>query len=108
MPKYFFHMATKDQQVTDEVGRTFDSLSDAHMHAVGVIYRSCAHLQSKDTEGWMINVADASGRVSLAVLFPRHSVSRTWQSFYTPPPPLFDGVVGDHGARQLSFERAIK
>ncbi len=97
MPKYFFHMATKDQQVTDEVGRTFDSLSDAHMHAVGLIYRSCAHLQSKDTVGWMINVADASGRVLLAVLFPRHCVTRTWRSFYTPPDTLLDGAVRGKG-----------
>ena len=39
MPKYFFHMATKDQQVTDKHGRTFDDLSDAHMHAVALIYK---------------------------------------------------------------------
>ena len=75
MPKYFFHMATKDQQVTDKHGRTLDDLSDAHMHAVGLIYKSCAHLEPRDTDGWMINVADASGRVLLPVLFPRRHVS---------------------------------
>ena len=96
MPKYFFHMATKDQQITDKLGRSLDSLSDAHMHAVSLIYRSCAHLQSKDTEGWMINVADASGRVLLAVLFPHRYVSRTWRSYYTPP-ALFDEAVPSSG-----------
>ena len=85
MPQYFFHMATKDRQVTDKYGRTFDSLSDAYIHAVGLIYRSCAHLNPKDTEGWMINVADASGRVPLAVLFSRCYVGRTQQSYHTPP-----------------------
>jgi Domain of unknown function (DUF6894) len=98
MPKYFFHMATKDQQVTDKHGRTLDSLSDAHMHAVGLIYRSCAHLQPKDIEGWMINVADASGRVLLAVLFPRRYVSRTWRSYFTPP-TLFDRAVRSSGGQ---------
>jgi Domain of unknown function (DUF6894) len=77
MPLYFFHMATKDRQVTDKLGRTFDSLSDAYMHAVELVYRSSRHLSPKDTEGWMINVADASGRVPLAVLFSRCYVSRT-------------------------------
>ena len=92
MPKYFFHMARKDKHVTDKLGRTLDSLNDAHMHAVGLIYRSCAYLEPKETEGCMINVADANGCVLLSVLFPRRYVSRTWRSYFTPP-TLFDRAV---------------
>ena len=75
MPHYFFHMATKDQQVSDKVGRTFSNLSDAHTHALALINRSCKHLEAKDTEGWMIKVSNSTGRVLLAVLYPHRSAA---------------------------------
>jgi hypothetical protein len=97
MPKFFFHMATKGHQVTDKIGRTLDSLSDAHTHAVDLIYRSCAHLEPKDTEGWMINVADASGRSLLIVLFPRRLSSRSWRSYYTHSAAVFGEAARGNG-----------
>ena len=97
MPKFFFHMATKGHQVTDKIGCTLDSLSDAHTHAIGLIHRSCAHLEPKDTEGWMINVADASGRGLLIVLFPRRFPSRSWRSYYTPNADVFDEAFRGKG-----------
>ena len=98
MPQYFFHMAKKGRQIIDKHGRTFDCLSDAYMHAVGLVYRACAHLEPEDREGWMINIADASGRVPLAVLFSRGHVSRTWRSYYTPPATFDeDSTKGSRG-----------
>jgi hypothetical protein len=91
MPRYFFHMASDGRRLNDERGRTLDSLSDAHAHAVGLIYKICSHLGAEDNKGWRINIAEADGRVRLAVLFPQRFEVRTWRS-YVSPLALQDGL----------------
>ena len=70
MPRFFFHMATKGMQLTDDIGRELTCLSAAHLHAHLLAHKTSARLPPGETVGWMVNVADENGDVPLVVLFP--------------------------------------
>jgi Domain of unknown function (DUF6894) len=73
MARYFFHMATRTQQISDEKGKEVKDLAEAHEHALHLIHRAMCSLRSEQTSGWMIKVLPESGGTSLTVLFPtRH------------------------------------
>src|SRR4051795_1387450 len=71
MPRYFFHMATKDHQISDENGKQLKDLAAAHDHALHLIHRTMCSLREEQTAGWMIKVTPDSDGPSLTVLFPR-------------------------------------
>jgi Domain of unknown function (DUF6894) len=79
--RYFFHMASKAQQLLDDKGREIDSLSAAHEYAISLIYKAGACLVPEDLDGWRINVTNIAGRVELVVLFPRNYISHNWRRF---------------------------
>jgi hypothetical protein len=70
MQRYFFHMASKNQVVKDEIGREMDSLSAAHVHAVDLARKATKYLMPEDTKGWTLQVANSTGRVQLIVPIP--------------------------------------
>jgi len=70
MQRYFFHMASKNQIVKDEIGREMDSLSAAHVHAVDLARKATKYLMPEDTKGWTLQVANSTGRVQLIVPIP--------------------------------------
>lgn len=74
MPRYFFHMAQIGRQLSDEKGRETSSLSAAYEHALHMIHKTMSYLVAEETDGWMVNIANASGRVELTVLFPKRCV----------------------------------
>ena len=71
MAKFFFHMANGREQLDDENGKELRDLSAAHEHALHLIHRAMSCLTAGQTNGWMIKVATATGRVPLTVLFPK-------------------------------------
>ena len=79
MQHYFFHMASKDHLLLDNLGRELHSLAAAHQYAVRLIFKSRAYMAPEDIEGWRINIADIASRVQLVVLFPRVYVSDNWR-----------------------------
>ena len=83
MERYFFHMVSKHQIVTDEKGREMVSLSSAHEHAVRLIQKATTYLSPEDTIGWTIQIANSIGKVELVVLFSRrgeHTTARRLMS----------------------------
>jgi hypothetical protein len=70
MNRFFFHLASKDNTIFDDKGRELIDLAAAHRHAMLLIHKMVA-LDDVDWRGWSINVADASQRSVLSVLFPQ-------------------------------------
>jgi hypothetical protein len=69
MSRFFFHLASKENNILDANGRELGDLATAHRHAVLLINKMIA-LGDVDWQGWSINVTDADGRSVLSVLFP--------------------------------------
>ena len=70
MPRYFFHMTSRETQLVDSRGREMASLAAAHECAVGLIYKTMHYLPAEGSKGWMVEVANTEGHVDLVVLFP--------------------------------------
>jgi hypothetical protein len=70
MALYFFHMASKEQQLVDEKGREMSCIRAAHQHALYLINQALTYLKPDDVKGWMVKVANGSGCTELIVLFP--------------------------------------
>jgi hypothetical protein len=68
MSRFFFHLASKKNNILDTNGREFSDLATAHRHAVQLINKMIL-LGDVDWQGWSINVTDANGRSVLSVLF---------------------------------------
>jgi hypothetical protein len=80
MTRFFFNLASKDNTVFDDKGRDLIDLAAAHRHAMLLIHKMVA-LDDVDWRGWSINVADASQRSVLSVLFPQsYAILNTLQS----------------------------
>jgi hypothetical protein len=69
MSRFFFHLASKENNILDTNGREFSDLATAHRHAVLLINKMIL-LGDVEWQGWSINVTDANGRSVLSVLFP--------------------------------------
>jgi Domain of unknown function (DUF6894) len=80
MARYFFHMASDEHRLLDGAGREMSTLSAAYEYAIHLIDQAGAAFAPEDIEDWRINVANASGRIELVVLFPRKSVGQTSRS----------------------------
>ena len=74
MPRYFFHMATRADQVSDENGKELKDLAAAHDHALHLIHRAMCSLRDEQMSGWMIKIDPEIEGTSLTVLFPRRHI----------------------------------
>jgi hypothetical protein len=71
VPRYFFHMKSKDTRIADHNGKELTCIQAAHMHAQQLIRKTVLYLQPNDSpEGWSIDICDAEGSSELVVLFP--------------------------------------
>jgi hypothetical protein len=87
MPRFFFHMKSIRTEIRDEKGRECVDLGAAHDHAVHLVCRAMTSLSENNANGWMINIATATGTTPLTVLFPgRH--------FTADKPPFRRGGLG--------------
>ena len=85
MQRYFFHMASKNQKITDEIGREMDLLRAAHKHAIGLIIKATTYLNLEDTKGWRYQIANSSGDVEMVVLFPVRFIHQSHRSLFSLP-----------------------
>ena len=80
MPRFYFHIGTTDEVVTDCEGFELPTLSACHEHALKII-RGCLPFVRSDPRRWWIEIDDARGKTVLIVLYPRHLHFgwRAWQ-----------------------------
>lgn len=94
MPRFFFHMKSGRTELSDEKGREFSDLDEAHDHALYLIHRAMTYLSEGDTDGWMINIETAVGTMPLTVLFPR-------RHFWMQKVPYQSGGYGSRASRSV-------
>jgi hypothetical protein len=76
MPRYYFHLASKQKQLRDPDGRELPDLDAAHRHAVKMIDKMMLYLPHEDFDGWVVEVCNAADAVELVVLVQRRAVQR--------------------------------
>ena len=69
MERFYFHVASTDEFIPDYQGSELHDLGACHEHALRII-RECIPFVEDDPRRWWIDIADASGRRALTVLYP--------------------------------------
>ncbi len=71
MPRFYFHVSTKESVLPDEEGVELADLAAAHDCGVQIMYRTMLYdPDEEDWRGWMIKIADTKGQTLLTLLYP--------------------------------------
>ena len=97
MPRFYFHLASKDSHTPDDIGKELATLNDAYAHARKLIDKILYHVGSDDAKAWKIVISNDENDARIIVPFPiscsfpaqREAVSR---KYLDPLPKL-----GTHG-----------
>jgi hypothetical protein len=95
MPLYFFHFVGKDEFNPDPHGIFLDNLKAAHEHAWRLIRHTMPFVPEEDRRHWLIEIADETQLVLMAVLFP--AVRRSQTTFGKRKPTDIGSVVARDG-----------
>jgi Domain of unknown function (DUF6894) len=71
LPRYYFHMKSKQSNIQDETGKVLASTWEAYVRARDIIRKCLQHCDIKEDEQWMIKVCNEAGHAELVVLFPK-------------------------------------
>ena len=75
--RFYFHFWCEAQGYPDDIGREMGSLEAAHRHALKLIDAVVSFRGMTDEEPrWVVKIADAQGRIVLAILFPQRQSAR--------------------------------
>ncbi len=70
MPRYYFHLTSKDSRLPDDDGKELASLRDAYEYARKLIYQIMLHVGCEDAEAW--NVIISSSEDGNQIIMPFH------------------------------------
>jgi hypothetical protein len=71
MPRFYFHVSTKETVLRDEQGVELTDLAAAHDCGIQIMYGTMLYdPEEEDWRGWMIKIADAKDRTLLTLLYP--------------------------------------
>ena len=71
LPRYYFHMKSKQSNIQDETGKVLASTWEAYARARDIIRKCLQHCDIQEDEQWMIKVCNEAGHAELVVLFPK-------------------------------------
>ncbi len=54
MPRFYFHLASRDGRIFDERGKELSTLNDAYEHARKLIHKILFHVGHDDAEAWKV------------------------------------------------------
>jgi len=57
MPRFYFHLMSKESRIPDDKGKNFDSLNDAHEHGRKLIDKILFHVGQDDALEWKVIVS---------------------------------------------------
>ncbi len=86
MPRFYFHLASKDSHTPDDNGKELATLNDAYVHARKLIDKILYHVGSDDAKAWKIVISNDENDARIIVPFPiscsfpaqREAVSRKY------------------------------
>jgi hypothetical protein len=70
MPRFYFHLASKDSHTPDDNGKELATLNDAYEHARNLIDKILFHVGSDDAKAWKIVISNDENDARIIVPFP--------------------------------------
>jgi hypothetical protein len=69
MPRFYFHLMSKESRIPDDKGKNFDSLNDAHEHGRKLIDKILFHVGQDDALEWKVIVSNDEDDAQLIIPF---------------------------------------
>jgi hypothetical protein len=70
MPRFYFHLTSKDSRISDDRGKELSSLPDAHGYAQKLVEKIWLYTSHEDTEEWNVTVSNDDFDALLIVPIP--------------------------------------
>ena len=70
MPRFYFHLASKDSHTPDDNGKELATLNDAYEHARNLIDKILFHVGSDDAKAWKVVISNDQNDARIIVPFP--------------------------------------
>jgi len=77
MPRFYFHLASKDAHIHDDSGKELDTLNDAYMHARKLIDKILFRVGHDDAEAWKVVISNNQHDAQMIIPF---SVSHSFRA----------------------------
>ena len=68
MPRYFFHLESREIKVPDTIGRDFSCIGEALFHAQMMVRKADMYLEQDGR--WIFRIQSAQDDTEMVVLFP--------------------------------------
>ena len=69
MPRFSFHLASKDAHIPDDIGKELATLNDAYQHARKLIHKILFHVGREDAEAWKVVVSNDDHDAQMIIPF---------------------------------------
>jgi len=69
MPRFYFHLKSKESRIPDDNGKDFATLDDAYEHGRNLIDKILVQFGSEDANGWKVVVANDEDHAQLIIPF---------------------------------------
>ncbi len=69
MPRFYFHLTSKENRITDDRGKNFDTLNDAYEHGLKLIDKILLHVGYDDAHEWKVSVSNDENDAQLIIPF---------------------------------------
>ena len=69
MPRFYFHLSSKDDHIPDDSGKELATLNDAHEHARRLIHKILFHVGHDDAEAWKVVILNDEHDAQMIVPF---------------------------------------
>jgi len=69
MPKFYFHLRSKQHHIPDDSGKELDNLNDAYAHARKLIDKILSHVGQDDEDLWKVVISNDEHDAQMIVPF---------------------------------------
>jgi hypothetical protein len=69
MPRFYFHLTSKENKIRDDSGKELDTLTDAHKHARALIDKILLHVGYDNADLWKVVISTDQDEAQLIVPF---------------------------------------
>ena len=69
MPRFYFHLTSKDSRIPDESGKELNTLNDAHVYARNLIDKILFHVGYDDADLWKVVIYNDDDDAQMIVPF---------------------------------------
>jgi hypothetical protein len=77
MPRFYFNLVSRDNNIPDNAGKELTSLNDAYAHARVLIDKILFHVGHDDAAEWKVVISNDDHDAQMIVPFPVSAVFRS-------------------------------